>query len=45
VVAHLPLDPRFMGSSPAEGDGFFKATKNPQQDFLQRGSNIIVPML
>jgi hypothetical protein len=39
------LDPRFAGSNPAEDDGFLTVIKNPQLEFLRRGSKAVGPML
>jgi len=36
-VACWPLVPKFAGSHPAKAVGFFRAKKNPQHAFLQRG--------
>jgi hypothetical protein len=35
-VACCPLQPKFVGSNPAEAVGFFR-TKNPQYAFLRKG--------
>ena len=39
-----PLDPRFTGSNPAGGDGFFAEDKNPEYAFLWKGSEAVGPM-
>ena len=36
-----PLDPRFAGSNPATVDGFSSERKNPEYDFLRKGSKAV----
>ena len=43
-VACWPLEPKFAGSNPAEAVGFLRGEKNPQHDFLRRGSKAVGPM-
>ena len=38
VIKNSPLDPRFAGSIPAGVDGIFSELKNPEYDFLRKGS-------
>ena len=38
------LDPRFAGSDPAGIDGFFSERKNPEYDFLRKGSKAVDPV-
>ena len=40
-LSYLPLDPRFAGSNPVGLDGFFSERKNPEYDFLQKGSKAV----
>ena len=42
-LSYLPLDPRFVGSNPAEVK-FFSECENPEYDFLWKGSKAMVPM-
>jgi hypothetical protein len=42
VVPSFPLDPIFTRSNPVEDAGFFKGDKNPEYDFLRRGSKAII---
>ena len=47
VTQHLepaPLDPKFAGSNPAGVDGFFSERKNPEYDFLRKGTKAVGPM-
>jgi hypothetical protein len=44
VVACLPLDLKFAGSDRTAEDEIFKGDKNPQHDFLRRGSEAVGPM-
>ena len=44
-LSYLPLDSRFAGSNPAVVDGFFSERKNPEYDFLRKGSNAVSPVL
>ena len=37
-LSYSPLDPRFASSIPAGVDGFFSERKNPEYDFLRKGS-------
>ena len=39
-----PLNPRFAVSIPAGVDGFFSERKNPDYDFLQKGSKAVGPV-
>ena len=43
VVLISPLDPRFAGSNPAVDDGSFSELKNPEYDFLWKGSKAVGP--
>ena len=40
-----PRDPRFAGSNPAEGDGFFSGRKNPALKSSGSDSKLGVPSL
>ena len=40
-LSYSPLDPRFAGSIPAGVDGFFSERKNPEYDFLRKGSKAV----
>ena len=40
-LSYSPLDPRFAGSIPARVDGFFSERKNPEYDFLRKGSKAL----
>ena len=42
-VACWPLVPKFAGSHPAEAVGYL-GRKNPQHEFLRRGSKAVGPM-
>ena len=42
-LACWPVAPKFAGSNPTEAVGFF-GRKNPQHNFLRRGSKRICPM-
>jgi hypothetical protein len=44
VLARLPFNPRFLGSDPAEDDEFVTMKRNPQHDYLRRGSKAVGPM-
>ena len=37
-LSYSPLDSRFAGSIPPGVDGFFSERKNPEYDFLRKGS-------
>ena len=37
-LSYSPLEPRFAGSIPVGVDGFFSERKNPEYDFLRKGS-------
>ena len=43
-LSYLPLDPRFAGSNLAGVDGFFSDRKNPEYDFLWKGSKVVGPV-
>ena len=43
-LLYSPLDPRFTGLIQAGVDGFFSERKNPEYDFLQKGSKAVGPM-
>ena len=40
-LSYSPLDPRFAGSIPAGVGGFFSELKNPEYDFLLKGSKAV----
>ena len=42
-LSHSPLDPRFAGSIPAGVDAFLSERKNPEHDFLRKGSKAMGP--
>ena len=44
-LSYSPLEPRFAGSNPAGFDGFFSKHKNPEYDFLRKGSKAVGPVL
>ena len=44
-VTCSPQDPRFVGSNPAEVDGFFSGRKNPEQKSSGRDFKLGVPSL
>ena len=44
LLSYSPLDPRFAGSNPAGVDGFFSERKNPEYDFLWKGSKAVGPV-
>ena len=44
-VTCLPRDPRFVGSNPAEIDGFFSGHKNPEPKFSRRDFKLGIPSL
>ena len=41
---YSPLDQRFAGSITAGVDGFFSERKNPEYDFLRKGSKAVGPV-
>jgi hypothetical protein len=41
VVAYFLLDPRFLGSNPAEDDRIFKGDKNLKHNFIRSGSKAV----
>ena len=43
-LSYSPLDPRFAGSNLAGVDGFFSERKNPEYDFLRKGSKAVGPV-
>ena len=43
-LSYSPLDPRFAGSIPAGVVGFFSESKNPEYDFLRKGSKSVGPV-
>ena len=43
-LSYSPLDPRFAGSIPARVDGYFSERKNPDYDFLRKGSKALGPV-
>ena len=43
-LSYSPLDPRFAGSIPAGIDRFFSERKNPEYDFLRKGSKAVGPV-
>ena len=43
-LSYSHLDPRFAGSILAGVDGFFSESKNPEYDFLQKGSKAMGPV-
>ena len=43
-LSYSPLDPKFAGSIPARVDGFSER-KNPEYDFLRKGSKAMGPVL
>ena len=44
-LSYSPLDPKFAGLIPAEFDGFFfSERKNPEYDFLRKGSEAVGPV-
>ena len=43
-LSYSSLDPRFAGSNPTGVNGFFSERKNPEYDFLRKGSNAIGPV-
>ena len=43
-LSYSPLDPGFAGSIPAGVDGFFSERKNPENDFLRKGSKAVGPV-
>ena len=43
-LSYSPLNPRFADSNSAGVDGFFSERKNPEYDFLRKGSNVVGPV-
>ena len=43
-LSYSPLDPGFAGSNPTGVDGFFSERKNPEYDFLRKGSKAMDPV-
>ena len=43
-LSYSPLELRFAGSIPAGVDGFFSGRKNPEYDFLRKGSKSVSAM-
>ena len=43
-LSYSLLDPRFASTNPAGVNGFFSERKNPEYDFLQKGSKAVGPV-